>query len=194
MLRTFGIANNHIRFARAGETIDAVVVSETVMPDFSPTSNWTKISDSITTLTDTPERGQRVDVMKTVGGHLNLRSRIGLGPASRKITFTQMDQDEIIRELETMSGKIDTSSAPDVGDYVEYTPFAGGLDGITGWWHIQQYNQDDELIHVEVLWGELLLASGVTTGNAITAPQLELTIFPNPLNTARDYRPTANAV
>ncbi|MDB6132003.1 MAG: hypothetical protein JWM59_246 [Verrucomicrobiales bacterium] len=192
MLRTYGVIHTHIRLARAGDTIDSVLVSATAMPDYAPAGNWTKLSDSIGTLMDTPERGSRVDVMRTVGGHRELRSRISLGPASRRITFTQEDQDEIIRELLTMSGKINTATATDVGDYVEYNPFGGTLDGVKGWFHFQQYNQDNELVHMEVAWGELMLANGVKYGDEITRPELELTLFPNPLSVARDYRPAAS--
>jgi hypothetical protein len=192
MLRTYGVTHTHIRLARLGDTIDSVLVTEAAMPDYSPATNWTKLSDSIGTLTDMPDRGSRVDVMRTVGGHRELRSRISLGPASRKITFTQEDQDELIRELLTMSGKIDTSAAPDVGDYVEYNPFGGNLDGVKGWFHFQQYNQDNELVHMEVGWGELMLDGGVKFGDEVTKPSLELTLFPNALSVARDYRPTAS--
>ncbi|MDB6133299.1 MAG: hypothetical protein JWM59_1542 [Verrucomicrobiales bacterium] len=193
MLRTYGVTHTHIRLARLGEIIDSVTVTEAAMPDYSPATNWTKLSDSIGALTDMPERGSRVDVMKTVGGHRELRSRISLGPASRKITFTQEDQDELIRELLTMSGKIDTSAATDVGDYVEYNPFGGTLDGVKGWFHFQQYNQDNELVHMEVAWGELMLDGGVKFGDEVTKPSLELTLFPNALSVARDYRPTASS-
>lgn len=192
MLRTYGVTHSHLRLAREGDTIDSVLVTESAMPDYSPSSNWTKLSDSISSLTDTPDRGSRVDVMKTSAGHRELRARISLGPASRKITFTQEDQDEIIRELLTMSGKIDTSTATDVGDFVEYNPFGGSLDGVKGWFHIQQYNQADELVHMEVGWGELMLDGGLKFGDEVTKPSLELTLFPNPLSVARDYRPTAS--
>ncbi|MES2706402.1 MAG: hypothetical protein V4726_07345 [Verrucomicrobiota bacterium] len=193
-IRTSGIANSHLYLARAGTTIDSVLVSETAKPDYSPESNWTKLSEAITTLQITPVTGTVIPVMRTVGGHQVLRRNIRPGPASVEITFTQQDTDLIVQELEMMTGPISAGAVAAVGDFVESVPFAGTLDGVKGWFQLQQYNQDDELVRTYVLWGELVLDGGVTSGNEVTAPKLKLTVFKNALNRVLNVLPTDHAV
>lgn len=192
MIRTFGIVNSHLYLARAGTTIDAVLVSETAMPDYSPASNWRKLSESITTLTMTPQRGTELNAMKTVGGAQQLRRKIRTGPASTEYTFSQQDSDMIIEELLMMTGAINDSAATSTGSSVEAVPFAGTLDGVTGWFQLQQYDQNNEVVRIHLVWGELMLDGGVGYGNELTAPKLKLTVFPNPLNRTYNTKTSAS--
>lgn len=190
MIRIQGIKNSHIYLARTATVVDGVTVSSTVKPDYDPASNWRKLSTSVSTMTVTPQRGQELNLMATVGGHQQLRRKVRTGPASTEFTFTQGDEDMIIQELEMMTGAINDSAATATGSVVEATPFAGTLDGITGWYQVQQYNQDDELVRIYVVWGELMLEGGNTSGNAQTEPKLKLTVFPNALNKVYHFKPT----
>ena len=191
-MRTQQIVQCHIRCARDGDVIDGVTVSKTVAPDFTPSTNWTKISESIAECTEELDRGPTIDGMKTVGGTRQLAERFAIGPSFRKVTWTQEDTDERIIELMTMSGKIDASAAVNVGDAIDYVPLSGPATGIYGWYHLQYYNQANEIYRVEMVWGELKLGSGVKHGSELTKPSLELTVYANPLNAGKMYR-TSNA-
>lgn len=182
-----GIFQAHIRLARAGKTIDSVLVGENTPPDFTPTSNWQKISESIATFSQMPERGNAVDVMKTVGGR-RIKSRVIYpGPASLKITIETHDNTEIVDELLSLSDEIDTSAATTVASYASFVPLSKTTGGIKGWFHIQQYDDNDEISKIQLLWGELTIDSDVKDGDDLRKPTLVLTAYYNALNEGRRY-------
>jgi len=180
----------HCYLARSGTVIDSQTISKTVKPDYSPLSNWTKISKSITEFKEAPEWGTRIDANEVVAGQKVLSRRFQPGPSSLKISWTQEDATLLYTELAYMTGPLTGSGITDVGDFVEGTPLAGPIAGIEGWFQFQQYNALDEVVNLVCVYGELTLSGEVTHGTDITKPGFDLTVMKNPMNFFRRLKTT----
>ena len=194
MLLKNGVYQAHIRLARDGDTVDGNLVTENAPPDFTPTANWSLITESIATFSRNPNKGEAKNVMKTVGGRRVMKRQIYTGPAMLEISWEQHDSSDIVVELLSLSGKIDTSAATTPGSFASYVPLAKTTSGIRGWFHIQQYNDMDQIDQIEMVFGELNIDTESQDGDDIRKPKLKLTVYYNALGEGRIYNNSTTEV
>lgn len=194
MLLKNGVYQAHIRLAREGDTVDGNLVTADAPPDFTPTDNWTKVTESITKFSRNPNKGDAKNVMKTVGGRRVMKRQIYTGPAMLEISWEQQDTSDVVIELLSLSTKIDTSSATTPGSYASYVPLSKTTGGVRGWFHIQQYSDTDEVDQIEMVFGELNIDGGTDDGDDVRAPKLKLTVYYNALAEGRIYNNSTTEV
>ena len=143
------IIGAHIGFAREGDVVDTVTVAVDAKPDNDPTTNYTPLGCveqyEPTTSRDVIERRCPV----AGGGRYRTRKRI---PMNQKMTqnFSIQEWDEM-----TLVELLHNADKPVAG---AFTPNSRD-EFVRGWLHIENFDQNDNLILDMYVWVELSIDS-----------------------------------
>jgi hypothetical protein len=165
------IAGYHIFIAREGATIDAVTVAVDAKPDTSPTSNYTRVAHCET-----------YEVRRS--GNRLVRRSPEPGRFQDRAVITTNQQIEYVFGLQewselTLAEGLLGGSKPESGVFV---PNAAEED-IRGWYLIQGYDHQNNLILAMNVWGEGRVEP-YTFGENLTAYRFIVRQLSSALNTA----------
>lgn len=141
------ILGNHLLFSRTGKVIDAITVGPEVRPDTDPESNYMEFP----TVQDFTPKINR-NVVKRRGpspGRYEDRASIVLG-SSIEYAFSLQEFNEL-----TLAELLLGGEEPVGGVFV---PNAR-RELLTGWWIVQSYDQNDDLILALNVYGEARIDS-----------------------------------
>lgn len=175
------VVGSHLLFARSGDTIDSVVVSKTAKPDNDPATNWINFGcvedasfdrnfERETIYCPSPGSYQKEDIITT---QKEMQMELTMRKHSAAFFEMLMGNDGAIPDA---SG----SGTP------AYTPMSG--DGyLRGWFKLQQYDQDEALIHSVDAWGLGSIEGAQNLGKSTNAWTLTVEILNSSLNSAALY-------
>lgn len=164
------IAGYHIFLAREGATIDGTTVAVDAKPDTSPTSNYTRVANC-----------ESYEVRRT--GNRLVRRSPDPGRFQDRAVITTNQQIEYVFGLQewselTLAEGLFGGSAPVAGVFV---PNAAEED-IRGWYLIQGYDHQNNLIVAMQIWGEGRVEP-YTFGENLTAYRFIVRQLSSTLNT-----------
>lgn len=143
------IIGSHLSFAREGELIDSITVAVDAKPDNDPAENYTKLG-----CVEQYEPQTSRDIIerrcpKAGGGRYRTRKRI---PVNQRMTlnFSMQEWDEM-----TLVELLHNADKPNAGAFVPNSRD----EMVRGWLHIQNYDQNDNLILDQYVWVELTIES-----------------------------------
>lgn len=160
-------------FVEAGETVDTQVISATIKPDNSPTTNWTDRPDQTKIEIEHTYIVEEDMVPSAQGGFVSQETRYRTGS---KISFTDRN---ISEQWERMSYGLKTKIAATTAQL----PFAAQDNAIFGWLKIQQLNQEGTTRIICDVWGKLILSGNSTVADVnTTKPQFVFQVRESALN------------
>lgn len=164
------ILGNHLLFARAGDVIDAVTVGPNARPDTTPASNYI----TLPTVEDWEPKIDREIVKRRAPspGKYQDRASILLNQTIEHAFSLQEWSEMTFAEL-LLGGNKPVSGVFVPGDRSEL---------LTGWWIVQGYDQDNELIVALNIYGEARIDS-YKFGETLDPYALIITQLYSPLTT-----------
>ena len=142
------ILGSHLFFAREGETIDSVVVAHDAKPDVDPETNWTKLG-CIEQFEPTRDGGSEIIRRCPSPGRYADRKILQTG-GTLVYNFSVQQWDEL-----TLAEMLFNADQPIGGVFVPNSR----REDVRGWWKIQAYDQNDQLIIAMDIWGSAKIES-----------------------------------
>jgi hypothetical protein len=141
------ILGNHLLFARAGETIDSVLVGPEAKPDTTPSSNYI----TLPTVEDWEPKIDRQIIKRRAPSPGKYQDRVSITlNQTMEHAFSLQEWSEMTFAELLLGGNKPVSGVFVPGERTEL---------VTGWWIVQGYDQNNDLIVALNVYGEARIDS-----------------------------------
>ena len=171
------VIGSHIWFCRGGTTIDSTAINaSTAPPDITPTDNWISLGcvEDVSVERDL----QRETLYCPSPGQYKKKKNITIQKDMR-FQLTMREHSNVFFEmLYATTGPI--ANAASGGSFVPNDDEGT----IEGWWKMQKYDQDDNLIVAMDVWGEASIEGAIPLGRSLNPWTMTLEVLDSAHNTA----------